>query len=473
MIRRGRLQGWLRRPISEFRPWAEFNGVSFNGIKIGPLPGFEDRGSTIIAERELAAGKGPSLVVVPTDLILSLEGVNVSAKADQQLKELLDSLGQFGRTARGAILVFLLFQASISCPDIAESMGVPCPLTEYIKFLPEELLPTFWTEDEHELLLGTTLKSAINAKLNSLLREFEEVRTATADIEWCRKYWWDEDDGLITFDDWMQVDAMYRSRALEFPGIGDCMVPCVDMANHSSGDATAALYEKDEDGNGVLILRDGKTIKKDEEITITYGDEKGACEMIFSYGFIEDSMDSARVMFIDLTIPDDDPLRAAKLVVSTAAPGFRLFDKGDRTGWESDFIWLVCINEEDGLGINFLQTIDGKLEMKSLWKGEELADTADLRGLLQKEALWDVYQLRAVAILQGRVETQIQTLYEMVDPERGDAIRDMPWKLAGRLRELELALLERAYGDLEDQVRHLRYPNPRDTCGCHPQTRQR
>jgi hypothetical protein len=139
----------------------------------------------------------------------------------------------------------------------------------YIKFLPEELLPTFWTEDEHEILLGTTLKPAINAKLNSLLREFEDVRTATENIEWCKKYWWDEDDGLITFEDWIQVDAMYRSRALEYPGIGDCMVPCVDMANHSSGDATAALYEKDEDGNGVLVLRDGKIIKKDEEVTIT------------------------------------------------------------------------------------------------------------------------------------------------------------------------------------------------------------
>jgi hypothetical protein len=73
----------------------------------------------------------------------------------------------------------------------------------------------------------------------------------------------------ITFDDWMQVDAIYRSRALEFPGVGDAMVPCVDMANHASGDATAALYETDEDGNGLLLLREGKSIQKGGEITIT------------------------------------------------------------------------------------------------------------------------------------------------------------------------------------------------------------
>jgi hypothetical protein len=74
---------------------------------------------------------------------------------------------------------------------------------------------------------------------------------------------------MLTFDDWMCVDAMYRSRALEFPGTGDCMVPCVDMANHASGDATAALYETDGDGNGLLLLREGKHVEPGEEVTIT------------------------------------------------------------------------------------------------------------------------------------------------------------------------------------------------------------
>jgi hypothetical protein len=118
-------------------------------------------------------------------------------------------------------------------------------------------------------LKGTTLRPAVRAKMNSLLREFETVRTATEGISWCAKYWWDEVDGMVTFDDWMQIDAMYRSRALEFPGVGDAMVPCIDMANHASGDATAALYETDEDGNGLLLLREDKKVRTGEEITIT------------------------------------------------------------------------------------------------------------------------------------------------------------------------------------------------------------
>jgi hypothetical protein len=159
-------------------------------------------------------------------------------------------------------------QATICCPDIKD-VGVLNPLTEYIKYLPDELLPTFWSEEEQELLTGTTLQPAVRAKLSSLLREFELVRTATENIEWCAKYWWDKDTGLVNFDDWLCVDAMYRSRALEFPGVGDCMCPCVDMANHASGDATAALYETDEDGDGLLLLRPGKNIGKEDEITIT------------------------------------------------------------------------------------------------------------------------------------------------------------------------------------------------------------
>ena len=103
--------------------------------------------------------------------------------------------------------------------------------------------------------------------MNSLLREFENVRTATEGIDWCAKHWWDEEHGLFGFDDWLRVDAMYRSRALEFPGVGDCMVPCIDFANHASGDDTGALYEADGDGNGLLLLR--KDIEKAGEVTIT------------------------------------------------------------------------------------------------------------------------------------------------------------------------------------------------------------
>ncbi|KAF1849307.1 SET domain-containing protein [Cucurbitaria berberidis CBS 394.84] len=449
MIRRGRTEGWLKQPIDTLPRWAIFHGVAFNGVKIGPLPGFEERGSTVIADHDLEGGKVEPLLTIPKELIISRQNIELLAKADRHLRELLEAIGDFGRTTRGAVLTFLLLQATICCPE-THDVGVLNPLTEYIKFLPDELLPTFWTEEEQDLLTGTTLKPAVRAKLNSLLREFETLRTATESIEWCAKYWWDEDTGMVTFEDWMRIDAMYRSRALEFPGAGDCMMPCVDMANHASGDATAALYETDDDGNGLLLLREGKKIAPGGEITITYGDEKGACENIFSYGFLEDTVASAKVMFLDLDIPSDDPLRPAKIYVSTVAPGFRIFEKDGHVDWESDFIWLVVINEEDGLDFKVRQTIDGKREIQAFWKEREL-DTTKLREYLQEDPAWDVFQLRATVLLQQRVETQIDTLQEMQGAKREFSIRDVPWILAERLRKLELELLVSAVSTLEHQ----------------------
>lgn len=139
----------------------------------------------------------------------------------------------------------------------------------YIKYLPLEDLPTFWSEEDLEVLAGTSLAAALDAKFNSLYQEYENLRKSTAHITWCKNCWWDEVDGILTFDDWKQVDAMYRSRALEFPGIGDAMVPCVDMANHASGRSTVALYESDDSGNGLLLVRPNHDLSENEEITIT------------------------------------------------------------------------------------------------------------------------------------------------------------------------------------------------------------
>lgn len=329
--------------------------------------------------------------------------------------------------------------------------------TEYIKYLPTELLPTFWTQAERDLLKGTTLAPALSAKMNSLYREFEQLRVATIDIPWCSESWWDEVDGLLSFNDWLQVDAMYRSRALEYPGVGDCMVPCIDMANHSSGDATAAIYEVDGQGNAVLLLRDGKLVKPDEEITITYGDKKGACEMIFSYGFIEDDMETARELFLDLVIPDHDPLKHSKAMLADCPPGFKIFET-NTIDWAGEYVWLICVNEEDGLRFKIQQTVDGDQELVATWKDQEIESFDNFKDVLQQDDMWDIFQLRAVVVLQERVASQLTELYqaeeqiEHMDCREGSGVRDRPRQLSIQLRQLECDLLEKAYSFFEDQV---------------------
>ncbi|KAI4728973.1 SET domain-containing protein [Aureobasidium sp. EXF-10728] len=457
MIRDGKLQGWLSLPVDTLPVWAAFNAVTFDGVNIGPLPGKEDHGSTVIAERPLKGGHELPLMTIPRDLILSLDRIHDHAKSDSDFRAVLDGLDEFGRTARGAILAFLLMQSFTACPSAQNKKGVSSPFTEYVKYLPMELLPTFWSPAECELLTGTTLAPALTAKLNSLNREFEQLQTATSNIPWCAEEWWDEVDGIISFDDWLQVDAFYRSRALEYPGVGDCMVPCIDMANHSSGTGTAAIYEVDDQGNAVLLLRDGKDIEQNGEITITYGDNKGACEMLFSYGFIEDEMESARELFLDLSIPEDDPLGRAKSAVANCAPGFKIVDAEDGVIFEGAYVWLICVNEEDGLSFQIQQTIEGTRELVATWQDEPVHGFEGFRSILEQDPLWDVYHLRAVSILQERVASQLQDLYgsdDRVDATQhgdGTGIRERAWHLAKRLRLLESELLEKAYSYYEDQ----------------------
>ena len=65
-----------------------------------------------------------------------------------------------------------------------------------MKFLPPSFpLPTFYTAEEQELLQGTSLAEALDAKLASLEREFEQLRQATEGIAWCQRSWWDEKTG--------------------------------------------------------------------------------------------------------------------------------------------------------------------------------------------------------------------------------------------------------------------------------------
>lgn len=130
-------------------------------------------------------------------------------------------------------------------------------------------LPTFYTDEERELLRGTSLKYAVDAKLASLNREFEHLRQSTEHIAWCNRCWWDEQTGKLALNDWKYVDAAYRSRMVDLPGHGHSMVPCIDMANHAAEDTVKALYETDADGNAILEMRWGKKLHVNDEVTIS------------------------------------------------------------------------------------------------------------------------------------------------------------------------------------------------------------
>ena len=512
MIRQGKAAGWLQLPPEALLPWAELNDVNFERVIPGIAVG---KGGALLAKERTSSPEGEGLLPLMTvsrDLILSLERVQEHAKVDRDLREVLESLGEFGTVSgfeqppylTSATTVVSLLGPTISLvlmrsvdisrhhphfssitsfsvvPGPTESHmcsqpllrvsplpHIPCASAaqkaciwyadrrSYVKSLPCELLPTFWTVPEQELLLGTTLAPAVSAKLKSLLREYDLL---------CEKAqhtrWYSIAKDTLDFDDWLQVDAMYRSRALDFPNIGHCMVPCIDLANHAAGENTDAIYEKGEDGNAVLLLRRGKQLEKDDEVTITYGDEKGACEMLFSYGFLEADRQSAEMLFLSLTIPQDDQYRAIKAKLADCAPGFKITDTGDgEVDWSGDFVWLLCVTADDGLRFEIARTVDGEEEAHAFFEDHELTGgAAQLHGLLVGCDLWDLYRLRAIALLQQRVFDQMQVLYstqddmEAVPHGDGTEVRLRCYQQAMQLRRLEFELLEKAYGSFEKQV---------------------
>lgn len=175
--------------------------------------------------------------------------------------------------------------------------------------------------------------------------------------------------------------------------------------------------------------------------------------MIFSYGFIEDTMDNARDILLGLDIPDDDPLKRAKQTVATSAPGVRLINSHKGLRWGSDFVWLVVVNEEDGLQFQIAQKVDGSQELEVSFGDQALTDVTKLGDLLKGSPMWEVFELRAVCVIQDRVSLQMQSLASN-EIEEGEDLAD-PYSekgLALKLRSLEFEMLEQFIGFLESEV---------------------
>lgn len=106
MIRRGRQQGWLKAPIVSLEQWSTFNGVEYNGIRVGVIEGHEERGSAIRATAVLDQPEIP-LMKVPRELIISKENVYLQAKSDHHLRQVLEAVGGFGQVSM--ILITIVF----------------------------------------------------------------------------------------------------------------------------------------------------------------------------------------------------------------------------------------------------------------------------------------------------------------------------------------------------------------------------
>ncbi|RGP59379.1 set domain-containing 8 [Fusarium longipes] len=404
------------------------------------------------------------LLRIPHDLILSATTVEEYTKVDQNFRQLIDSVGH--NSARGDILLYLLAHLVLSGRDASSPRGpASTPWTEYLKFLPRDVpVPTMWSEVERTLLQGTSLEAALEAKLSSLNKEFEDlVETSSAITFWNSMFW---DKGTVTIQDWILVDAWYRSRCLELPQEGNAMVPGLDMANHSCH--PTAYYDQDDRDDVVLLVRPGNKVSAGDEINISYG-EKTPAEMLFSYGFI-DSESTVEGLTLPMNVLHDDPLGRAKLHIFGGPASLKLSRSDGKISWQCPFAYLMCLNEEDGLEFKVLQGEDGERELRLFWQEEDVTTQVEhFEDLIKNHPLCQVFRLRVVAVLHEMVsghlaELSSETLHDQLEPlRRAGHVRDECLRAAERLRRIEVAVLESAASALNEQSSG---PGVRQDDGC-------
>lgn len=80
-----------RLPSSAISLWAQMNGIKLEGVAIEHREdGPSGKGYTVVAKRDITYTKTP-LMIVPKDLVLSVEAVHDEAKYDKDLRELLEA----------------------------------------------------------------------------------------------------------------------------------------------------------------------------------------------------------------------------------------------------------------------------------------------------------------------------------------------------------------------------------------------
>lgn len=399
------------------------------------------------------------------------------------------------QTPRHDVLLFLLVHLVLSS-DNKEHAGLANPWTDYVKLLDDYVpVPTLWEEGDRSLLQGTSLEAALDAKMLALNNEFEELRDKSSSIECWNAAFWDNDS--VRFADWLLVDAWYRSRVLELPRSGPSLVPCVDsklfsdailnpvihssrlrpfapqvrmkrfsvlrqltlyaaVVNHSK-DANA-YYEQNIDGDVVILLRPGGSVNEGDEVSISYGSEKPAAEMLFSYGFI-DSSPSMKSLRLPLRPLPDDPIGKAKAHAFQDAPVVDVKEVGGTVSCTSPFAYLMILNEEDGLDFRLLQDNDGGRDLRTFWRDEDVTEkTSSFEQLVSDHKLCSVFRLRVNMVITQRLEEQLERLSSLpLDDDNAASAtehKSSPSNAvnAKALRLIEKGVLDKAMAALEEQV---------------------
>ncbi|QSZ33073.1 hypothetical protein DSL72_002658 [Monilinia vaccinii-corymbosi] len=492
-----------RLSLSSLPAWSRLNNVIFFDTVVFPS-GHQNGILTLRPLSSVDIFDLPTLLEVPKDLLLDRDFLLEVEKVDAHFKQLRELAG--GTSIRKDVMLFLLIQMTIARNDTIQctncyeeqidcfgleinenqggtgrcryctSTGLTCvrstvasqsgaditvgvrnPWSVYVRYFPEKVpVPTMWKDQERMLLAGTSLEHVIEAKMSTLTREFEELREKTIGIPWCHSCWWGLSGSLsLEFSDWVLLDAWFRSRSLELSNNEQVLVPCLDMANHSS--AANAYWEEISNGDVSLVLKMNLHMAEGSEVTINYGESRSDAENLFQYGFIDGSTNTTSVI-LTLEPMMSDPLRLAKVAAFKKTAFIRIQGHEDgQISWESPFLYFSCLTEDDGLAFKTLQEVDGQQNsLRVFWQETDVTGSTDeFERLIAGHKLEDVFKLRVVALVLERIQQQLERLYQnqsTIDGLSADAgIAPEILHQVVKLREIEIAVLEVALGNVHEQ----------------------
>ena len=87
----------MRRKVLQpalFNSWARINQIELDGVEVSPAP--TGKGSGVFATNHLS-DENAILMTIPRELLLSLDNVWIYAKADRDLREVLEAVGDYAR----------------------------------------------------------------------------------------------------------------------------------------------------------------------------------------------------------------------------------------------------------------------------------------------------------------------------------------------------------------------------------------
>ncbi|KXH58284.1 SET domain-containing protein [Colletotrichum salicis] len=422
-------------PLETLSTWTMFNDVDLVDVEAREIPGC---GLGLLSNKELSREKEtfdiPTLLRIPGELVLSAEAVENYAKVDKNFRQLLEAAGhkylppqvpvttlwteQEREMLNGTSLEASTSLAFLTC--LPPSMTTPFPSNQYPGCRWLSMTKTSLAKNcgpkrpsQGQETIAIALESCSNRDQSATAAK---IVALTDEFDEVREIsstlpFWNElfwESDKVSLIDWVRVDAWFRSRCLELPKSGEAMVPVLDLANHSS--KANAYYEENGKDEVVLLLRPGCRVSSGDEMTISYGDAKSGAEMLFSYGFIDPASAADRIT-LPLIPMEDDPLGKAKLHVFEGAPTVEFVRTNGSLSWKSPFAYFMCLNEEDGLSFRVLQDTGGSRELKLFWQDEDVTTTTTaFEQHIDGHPLAQIFRLRVVSVLGDLVGSQLERL---------------------------------------------------------------